>query len=131
MEMKKIIRTKTGLRVTHINRRRACRLACTECMGWESLTVDSCDGKMLDGSVCSLINFRDMNAPQNAKKRNTAIRSFCSECMGGYEAEVTRCTSFYCPLHPYRQTKTDKATLFSRDITDKTALKSIYDRLRA
>ena len=116
MEMKKIIRTKTGFRVTHINRRRACRLMCIECLGWEEAL--ECDGKMLDGSFCSLVDFRDMRASQNAKKRNIAIRDFCFDCMGGYEAEVTRCTSFYCPLHPYRQTKTDKATLFSRDITD-------------
>ena len=131
MEMKKIIRTKTGFRVTHINRRRACRLMCVECQGWESLTVDSCDGKMLDGSVCSLVDYRDMTSPQNAKKRNIAIRDFCSECMGGNSAEVSRCKSFYCPLHPYRQTTTDKATLFNYDITDNSPLNSIYDRLQA
>lgn len=36
------------------------------------------------------------------KNRATAIRSYCVWCQGGYTAEVRRCVSVTCPLHPFR-----------------------------
>lgn len=125
MPNKKIIRTKTGFRVTHINRRRACRLMCTECMGWDEKEVDLCDGKMLDGKICSLVNFKKMREPQNAKERFAAIKTFCLNCMGDNIYLVTHCTSTFCPLYPYRQTVTDKSTLHDMDIPDETVLQLV------
>lgn len=119
---KKIIRTKDGFRVTHINRRRACRLMCIECQGWESLFV-KCN------APCSLKNYYFMQGKQDAKKRNKDIRDFCLECMGGNAHEVTNCKSFYCPLHPYWQTITDKTTLFAFGISDEVILGTGYDKL--
>lgn len=34
-----------------------------------------------------------------------AIRAKCVECMGGYIAEISRCTSTLCPLYPLRMGK--------------------------
>lgn len=34
-----------------------------------------------------------------------AIRAKCVECMGGYIAEINRCTSTLCPLYPLRMGK--------------------------
>jgi hypothetical protein len=36
------------------------------------------------------------------KSRNAAIRAFCLRCVGFMRNEVRDCTSFACPLHPYR-----------------------------
>lgn len=122
--MKKAIRTNSGFRVTHINRRRACRLACLECMGWDNADsqVNECDGKMLDGTICALIDFRNMAGKQNAAKRNRAIRNFCIDCMGGDWYLVSKCTSVYCPVYPYRNSATNKSTLFEDSIPDKLVL---------
>ncbi len=100
---------------------------CIECLGWEE--VLECDGWMLDGSICPLVDFWNMQGKQNPKERNEAIRKFCLECMCGSSFEVTNCKSFYCPLHPYRQTITDKTTLFNFDMPDLTILDVGYSRL--
>lgn len=34
--------------------------------------------------------------------RGTAIKIFCTECMGYISAEVARCTDKNCPLYPFR-----------------------------
>ena len=124
MSHKKIIRTKAGFRVTHINRRRACRLMCVECLGWESIgEVDKCDGKLADGNFCPLFNFRNMRDKQNASQRNAAIRKHCLYCMGGSVSLVVKCESLFCPLHSYRNTITDKTALFDIDMSDDEVLK--------
>jgi len=130
MEQKKAIRTKDGFRVTHINRRRACRFMCIECMGWGEANreVDACNGEMLDGTICALIDFKDMRAPQNAAKRSKATRLFCRECMGGNSALVADCSSVYCPVFPYRLTKADKSVLFDIDIADDIVLETTKRR---
>lgn len=124
MGQKKAIRTKDGFRVTYINRRRACRLICRECMGWDEINsgVDKCDGKMLDGTTCALVDFRDMRGKQNAAKRNKATRAFCRECMGGDITLVSQCSAVYCPLYPYKMSKPDRSTLFDVDVPDDIVL---------
>ena len=130
MKQKKAIRTKDGFRVTHINRRRACRLMCVECQGWDEPDsgVRDCGGKMLDGTICPLVAFRDMQGPQNAMEICKAVREFCMECMGGNIASVAGCTSAYCPLYPYKNTQTDKSVLFDFDISDEVVLEMTKDR---
>ena len=129
MIYKKIIREKNGFKVVHINRRRACRFVCIECLGWEE--YQACNGKMLDGTVCPLASYRNMADKQNAQKRDTAIRKFCLECMGGNSAEVSSCKSFFCPVHPYRQTAIDKTSLFDFNISDDVILGMGYERFMA
>jgi hypothetical protein len=130
MEQKKAIRTRDGFRVTHINRRRACRLACVECQGWSDSDreVRECNGKMLDGSVCSLVDFKKMTGPQDAAKRSKATRAFCLECMGGSLELVAKCVSIYCPVYPYRNTRTDKSALFDIDIPNEMVLERTKER---
>jgi hypothetical protein len=125
MEQKKAIRTRDGFRVTHINRRRACRLACVECQGWSDSDreVRECDGKMLDGTTCALVDFKKMTGPQSAAKRSKATKLFCLECMGGNSSFISQCSSVYCPMYPYRNTRTDKSTLFNIDMPDEMVLR--------
>ena len=120
--MKKIIRTKDGFRVTNINRRRACRLMCLECMGWEDADkeVDVCNGEMLDGSICALVNFKDMSGKQNPAKRDRAIRNFCLECMGDDTHAVSNCSSKFCPVYAYRSSTIDSSFLFDPDLDDES-----------
>ena len=122
--MKKIIRTKTGYRVTHINRRRACRLMCVECMAWDNanLEIETCEGKMLDGTVCAMVDFKDMSGKQDSIKRDKAIREFCLECMGGSLGLISKCTSVFCPLYAYRNTTVDKSVLYDENLSDKAIL---------
>jgi hypothetical protein len=131
MEQKKAIRTKNGFRVTRINRRRACRLMCVECQGWDESDrgVRECDGKMLDRTICPLVDFRDMQGSQNAVKRNKATRLFCIECMGGISSFISQCSSVYCPVYPYRNTITDKSTLFNIDMPDEIVLEMTKEQL--
>lgn len=125
MKQKKAIRTKDGYRVTHINRRRACRLTCVECQGWDESDrgVRECDGKLLDGTVCPLVDFKEMRTTQNAAKRSRATREFCIACMGGSISLVAECSSVYCPLYPYRRSpNVDRSVLFDFDIPDEVVL---------
>lgn len=41
------------------------------------------------------------------KSRNAAIRAFCMRCVGYVRSEVRDCTSWGCPLHPYRPYQAD------------------------
>ena len=42
--------------------------------------------------------------------RKASIRAMCVECMGGYIAEVTRCTAERCPLWRWRLGADELAT---------------------
>jgi len=118
------IRTKDGFRVTHINRRRSIRLMCIECVGFSFDDIDKCTGKMLDGSVCPLVEFRTGRGRQNPKKRTQAVIKHCKDCMGGSSQSVTHCVAPLCPLFPYRQHAIDKRFLFPNDTPDSEILKT-------
>ena len=124
MEQVKAIRTKTGFRVTHINRRRACRLMCVECMGWAEGEVNNCN------TACPLSDFRNMTGEQNVRNRDKATRKFCLECMNENAYLISQCTAVYCPLYPYRNRIVDRAVLFDRDVPDKIVLEKTKDILR-
>ena len=110
--MKMKIRTKDGFRVTHINRRRSIRLFCIECVGFEFSEVDNCNGKMIDGAVCPLVEFKTGQGNQKPKARRNAIIKHCRICMGGNIQLVGQCVSPLCPVFPYRQHGTDMRLLF-------------------
>jgi hypothetical protein len=38
----------------------------------------------------------------DGNSRAAGIKAFCLRCVGYLRAEVTNCTSWGCPLHPYR-----------------------------
>ena len=121
---KKIIRTRDGFRVVHINRRRACRFMCKECVGWEHEDeITKCTGEFLDGSFCHLHPFRQMRSEQKPSQRNKAIRMACLYCMGGHIKLVKNCVSIFCPLHPYRNTTIDKTSLYDGGLSDNEILR--------
>ena len=121
---KKIIRTKTGFRVVYINRRRACRFMCKECVGWENEDeINNCTGELIDGSTCHLHPFRMLDSKQNPSKRGKAIRMACLYCMGESIKLVKNCMSKFCPLHPYRNTVIDKTFLHDNEMADNKILK--------
>jgi len=116
--MKMKIRAKDGFRVVRINRRRAIRLMCVECVGFEFSEVDKCNGKMIDGTVCPLVEFKTGQGDQNPKERRNAIIKNCRICMGGNIQLVGQCVSPLCPLFAYRQHGTDMRFLFPDDKPD-------------
>jgi hypothetical protein len=97
MEKKKgyktVIRDKNGFRVVRMNRRRAIRYFCAECVGWDINETNGCDGRHLDGSICSFHPFRSGQGKQNAKKRDAAIKKQCRYCMQGSGFSIGKCTS--------------------------------------
>jgi len=41
------------------------------------------------------------------RSRKLAIKAQCVECMGFQRSQVKGCTSFACPLYPYRPSQTE------------------------
>ena len=123
MGNKTIIRTKNGFRVAIINRRKAIRNFCAECVGWETSEIEKCEGKHLDGWMCSFHPFRSGQGEQDPKKRDAAIKKQCRYCMQGNTILINRCTSQYCPVYPYRNHRVDRTYLFPASWTDDEILK--------
>ncbi len=101
--MKVAIMGKSGLKVVDLNRRKAIRERCLNCVGWSHKEVTNCT--FID---CPLYSFRSGQGKQNAKARSKAIRSYCLWCMNGQSSEVCNCPSNDCSLFPYRKTQLDK-----------------------
>ena len=109
---KTIIRDRNGFRAAKVNRRKAIRNFCAECVEWETPEIVRCNGKHLDGSMCSFHSFRSGKGKQNVKKRDAAIKKQCLYCMRGNFISISRCTSRYCPIYPYRNHKTDSTCFY-------------------
>jgi len=116
--MKVLIDTKAGPQVINLNRRRAVRLRCYDCSGFNYAEVASCRH-----TDCSLHPFRSGQGRQDAKKRAAAIRAFCLWCMCDQRYEIAQCTCPTCSLYSYRNTKTDKSV----EITCQGQEKAIYE----
>lgn len=56
-----------------------------------------------------------MESKQRPDTPLKAIKTFCVECFGGNAREVSRCTSYNCPLYEFRQGKNPK---LKRELTD-------------
>lgn len=121
---KTIIRDRSGIRVPKVNRRRAIRNLCTECCGWSMAEVEKCDGKHLDGSMCSFHSYRSGQGKQDAKKRDAAIKKQCRYCMQGNRLSIGSCTSRYCPIFPYRNHRTNRTYLYPATWSDGDVLNS-------
>jgi hypothetical protein len=121
---KTIIRNRNGLRVARMNRRRAIRYFCAECVGWENNEINKCKGQHQNGSLCSFNSFRSGQGKQNAKKRNAAIKKQCRYCMQGTFISISNCTSRYCPIYPYRNHRTDRTYFCPVSWSDDEILKS-------
>ena len=121
---KTIIRYKHGFRVAKVNRRKAIRYFCAECVGWETCEIEKCNGKHLDGYMCSFHFFRSGKGKQNAKKRDAAIKNQCRYCMQGNFYSISRCTSRYCPIYPYRNHRIDRTYFYPASWSDDEILNS-------
>jgi hypothetical protein len=123
MGCKTITRDKNGFRFARINRRKAIRYFCAECVGWGNSEIEKCSGNNLDGSMCSFHPFRSGQGKQNAKKRDAAIKKQCRYCMQGNFISIGKCASRYCPIYPYRNHRTDRTYLYPASLPDDEILK--------
>nr|BDD46983.1 hypothetical protein 1 [Desulfobacteraceae bacterium] len=86
--------------------------------------VEKCEGKYLDGSMCSFHPFKSGQGKQNAKKRDAAIKKQCRYCMQGNSFSIANCPSRYCPIYPYRNHKTDRTYFYPATWSDGDILNS-------
>ena len=80
-----------------LNRRKAIRLKCLDCSGYEYKEVRNCPY-----TGCSLYPFRSGKGTQNPTDRDKAIREYCMWCTLDQPKEILLCPSGACPLHEFR-----------------------------
>ena len=102
--MKVRIQGKDRHKIVELNRRKAIREKCLNCVGWSTKDIKKCD--MTD---CHLYKFRTGQGKQDSKLRAKTIRKFCLWCMCGRPNEVAKCTAPDCPLFAYKKTTIDKS----------------------
>ena len=112
--MKAEVLTKDGVKEVDLNRRKAIRLKCLDCSGFEYKEVKNCVY-----TDCSLMQFRTGKGKHNPKERDKALKSYCMECTVDQPYEITNCTSLYCPLYIFRGYTVTKDTSFSLDFISK------------
>lgn len=83
-----------------VNRRKAIRLRCIDCSGFNMAEVGRC--AFVD---CSLHPYRSGSGYQAPAERDKSIREYCLGCMAGQLHEVRLCSSVDCTLHQYRLPK--------------------------
>jgi hypothetical protein len=81
-----------------MNRRKAIKLKCLDCSGYEYKEVKNSGHK----DDCSLYPYRFGKGAQNPKERDKAIRAYCVWCMVGQIGEIPRCGDTNCALYHYR-----------------------------
>lgn len=99
------VQIKDRHKIVDLNRRRAIRLRCWNCTGFNYAEVNRCD--MVD---CQLHPFRSGKGKQDAKARNQAIRQYCLRCCAGQPSEVSKCPALDCPLWSFRKGRIDRAS---------------------
>ena len=104
LNLKVRIQGKNGPKIVELNRRKAIRKRCLNCVGWSVKDVKECE--MTD---CHLFEFRSGQGKQDSKLRARAIRKFCLWCMCGRANELSKCTSPDCPLFAFRKSTIDRS----------------------
>jgi len=97
------IQTKNGYKIVDINRRKAIKERCQNCVGFSYAEVNRCE--MLD---CSLHPFRTGKGYQDSKKRQASIRAYCLWCCLDQPGEVLKCPAMDCALWHYRKGRIDR-----------------------
>lgn len=95
-----------------LNRRKAIRERCLNCVAWSPKEVEKCEFGSYPKDTkyyCPLYPYRLGVGKQDPKARNKAIRDHCLWCCADQPGEVWKCVSKYCPLFPYRKTKTNRS----------------------
>jgi hypothetical protein len=90
-----------GSMTVNLNRRKAIREKCLNCVGWEVHRVNGCDD-----SSCQLYPFRTGTGKQNAGDRSRAIREYCRWCTNG---QIGLCVVSLCPLYAFRKSGIERA----------------------
>ena len=81
----------------NMSRRKAIRLKCLDCSGYEFSEVAQCQI-----TNCPLYPFRTGAGKQNPKDRERAIKAYCLYCMNDQPREIAMCISPFCSLFPFR-----------------------------
>ena len=108
---------KSGVVVMNLNRRKAIRERCLNCVGWIPSDVRQCDF-----TWCALHPFRMGTGKQDPTVRGKAIRKYCLQCCHDQPIEVRLCPCRDCSLFPWRQSKVDRSV----EITDSELKNVIY-----
>ena len=108
--MRFIVLGKNGQEVMNLNRRKAIRERCLNCVGWIPGEVRECDC-----TDCALHPYRMGTDKQDADERATAIRLFCLDCCLDQPNEVRLCPCGDCSLYPYRHHKIDRSEEIKSD----------------
>jgi hypothetical protein len=104
------VQGKNGPEIMALNRRRAIRERCLNCVGWIPSEVRNCDF-----TWCALHPFRMGTAPQDAQKRSKAIRKYCLQCCCDQSEEVRLCPVRDCSLYPFRHYRIDRSVEIKPD----------------
>lgn len=102
--MKFSVLSKNGVVVMNLNRRKAIREQCLNCVGWIHSEVRNCDF-----TWCALHPYRMGTGKQDAADRAASIRKYCLQCCNDQPVEVRWCPCRDCSLYPYRKAKADKS----------------------
>jgi hypothetical protein len=101
--MKVITMTKNGLKLIYLNRRRAIRERCLNCVSWQTQRVIDCK---LD--KCPLHTYREGKGKHDSKARSKAIKAYCLWCMNRRKGDVTKCKSMHCSLYIFRNGRSSR-----------------------
>lgn len=102
--MKFVVFGKYGQKKIKLNRRKAIRERCLNCVGWVVRKVRNCDFQW-----CEIHSFRMGVGKQDADERAGAVKKYCLQCCNNQSAEVRLCPCTDCSLYPYRQSKIDRS----------------------
>lgn len=111
--MKFKIRAKSSHKIISLNRRKAIRERCLNCVAWSPSEVANCTLK-----DCQIYPFRMGTGKQDAGKRDKAIREYCLWCCADQTFGVRKCQAFSCPLWAFRKASIDKS-LELKNFTEK------------
>jgi len=89
-------RTKTGLEMVSLNKKKAIRRRCFDCSGFSQKEVKECKWKK-----CQLFPYRMSTNPNSGAQRAKDIKAYCSWCID--HKHTSLCVDVNCPLWPYRK----------------------------
>lgn len=111
---------KNGQEIMTLNRRKAIRERCLNCVGWIPSEVRNCDF-----TWCALHPYRMGIGKQDATGRVAAIRKYCLQCCNDQPVEVRLCPCRDCSLYPYRKRRVDRSVEIKSE-AKKTAYSGIF-----
>jgi hypothetical protein len=108
--MRFMVLGRNGPVIMNLNRRKAIRERCLNCVGWIPKEVRICDF-----TLCALHPYRMVTGKQDVRDRAKAIRRYCLQCCNDQPTEVRLCPCRDCSLYPYRLSKVDRSVEIKSD----------------